>query len=47
MVFVLRDIQGLDSEEVQHILAMSDTSVKSNLYHARATIREKLLMELK
>ena len=47
MVFVLRDIQGLDSEEVQHILDMSDTSVKSNLYHARATIREKLLRELK
>ena len=42
LVFVLRDIQGIDSIEVQQILSMNETSVKSNLYHARKLIREKL-----
>lgn len=42
LVFVLRDIQGLDSVEVENILSMPETSVKSNLYHARKVIREKL-----
>ena len=43
LVFILRDIQGMDSPEVQHVLNMPLTSVKSNLYHARLTIRKKLL----
>jgi RNA polymerase sigma-70 factor (ECF subfamily) len=42
MVFILRDIQGMESQEVQQILDLSETSVKSNLYHARSFLREKL-----
>ena len=43
LVFILRDIQGFDSFEVKNILSLPETSVKSNLYHARKTIREKLM----
>lgn len=43
LVFILRDIQGLSSEEVENILDLSQTSVKSNLYHARKIVREKLI----
>jgi RNA polymerase sigma-70 factor (ECF subfamily) len=43
MVFILRDIQGLESDEVEQILNLSETKVKSNLYHARTTIRERLM----
>ncbi len=42
LVFVLRDIQGFNSPEVQKILDMPETSVKSNLYNARKSVREKL-----
>jgi RNA polymerase sigma-70 factor (ECF subfamily) len=42
LVFVLRDIQGFASTEVQEILDLPEDSIKSNLYHARKTIREKL-----
>ena len=42
IVFILRDIEGLDSEEVEVILGMKEDSVKSNLYHARKAIREKI-----
>jgi len=42
LVFVLRDLQGLDSSEVEDILNLPETSVKSNLYHARKAIGEKL-----
>jgi RNA polymerase sigma-70 factor (ECF subfamily) len=47
MVFILRDLQGIDSPEVQQILNLSETTVKSNLYHARRAIREKLLNTIK
>ncbi len=46
IVFILRDLEGIDSPEVRKILNMSETSVKSNLYHARIAIREKLLKEI-
>lgn len=42
LVFVLRDLQGLSSSEVEAILDLPETSVKSNLYHARKAIGEKL-----
>lgn len=42
IVFVLRDLQGLKSEEVSEILKLSANSIKSNLYHARKAIKEKL-----
>ncbi|MCK5078332.1 MAG: hypothetical protein KAR09_00225, partial [Bacteroidales bacterium] len=38
----LRDLQGLSPKEVQDISGMTETAIKSNLYHARKTIREKL-----
>lgn len=47
MVFILRDLQGVDSSEVRQILNLSENSVKSNLYHARKAIREKLLKAIK
>lgn len=47
IVFIMRDLEGIDSPEVRKILNMSENSVKSNLYHARAAIREKLLNEIK
>ena len=43
LIFVLRDLQEMDSQEVQEILEISETTVKSNLYHARKTIKEKIL----
>lgn len=42
LVFVLRDLQGLDSVETQEILNESETFVKSNLYMARKSVRQKL-----
>ncbi|MFH1161165.1 MAG: RNA polymerase sigma factor [bacterium] len=42
LVFILRDIQEMDSAEVQLILKLSENTIKSNLYHARKSIREKL-----
>ena len=42
LVFVLRDIQGFDSVEVENILEIPATSVKSNLYTARQSVRKKL-----
>jgi RNA polymerase sigma-70 factor, ECF subfamily len=47
LVFIMRDLEGIESSEVREILDMPETSVKSNLYHARLAIREKLLKELK
>ena len=41
-VFVMRDLHGLDSSEVEDILNLPETSVKSNLYHARKAIGKKL-----
>jgi RNA polymerase sigma-70 factor (ECF subfamily) len=43
LVFVLRDLQGMASEEVQEILDISAITVKSNLYHARKIIKKKLV----
>jgi len=42
MIFVLRDLQEMDSLEVQEILEISETTVKSNLYHARIRVTELL-----
>jgi len=42
IIFVLRDIQGLNSVEVEEILNLPPDSIKSNLYLARKAIREKL-----
>jgi RNA polymerase sigma-70 factor (ECF subfamily) len=42
LVFTLRDLQGLTTAEVGEVLGLSATSIKSNLYYARKTIREKM-----
>ncbi len=41
-VFVLRDLEGLSSQEVCTILSMKAGSVKSNLYYARIAMGDKL-----
>jgi RNA polymerase sigma-70 factor (ECF subfamily) len=41
-VFILRDLEDLDVEEVCSILSMSAANVKSNLYYARQQVSEKL-----
>jgi RNA polymerase sigma-70 factor, ECF subfamily len=43
LVFILRDIEGMSSNEVELITEMAETSVKSNLYHARKSMRERIL----
>ena len=42
LVFILRDLQGMGSKDVEEVLDMNETSVKSNLYFARKAVREKL-----
>ena len=42
-VFVLRDLQDLPVEEVCKITGYGTDKVKSNLYHARKYMREKLI----
>ncbi len=41
-VFILRDLEGLTPEEVSEALNMSSGNVKSNLFHARQKMTEKL-----
>lgn len=43
MVFILRDVEGMSSEEVEAITEMNADALKSNLYHARKSVRERLL----
>ncbi len=42
MVFILRDLQDLSIGETSQILKISGASVKSNLFHARKFLREKI-----
>ena len=42
MIFVLRDLQGLNIREVCEILRLSKSSVKTNLVYARKYLRQKL-----
>jgi RNA polymerase sigma-70 factor, ECF subfamily len=41
-VFVLRDLEGLEAEEVCAILSMTAGNMKSNLYYARKQVAEFL-----
>ncbi|NJO88398.1 MAG: RNA polymerase sigma factor [Chloroflexia bacterium] len=43
LVFVLKDIQGLESDEIEEITGLEKGQVKSNLYYARKEIRNKLI----
>ncbi|MBL7852414.1 MAG: sigma-70 family RNA polymerase sigma factor [Cyclobacteriaceae bacterium] len=42
-VFVLRDLQGAETQEAAEALDMSAEAIKSNLYHARLKMRELIL----
>ncbi len=42
IIFILRDIQGMSSMEVQEVMELTETMVKSNLYHARKAVALKL-----
>jgi RNA polymerase sigma-70 factor, ECF subfamily len=42
VVFILRDIEGLTTEETGEILGLSVPAVKSRLHRARATLRQRL-----
>ena len=42
MVFVLRDLEGMETKEVCLLLGMDETQVKSNLYYARKKMYELL-----
>jgi RNA polymerase sigma-70 factor, ECF subfamily len=43
LVFILRDLEGMASQEVESITGLTETAVKTNLYHARKRVREQLL----
>jgi len=43
IIFILYDLQGLSLDEASEVLKMSKGLVKSNLYYARKSIKEKLL----
>lgn len=42
IVFTLSALEGLESNEIEIITGMNSTQVKTNLYHAKKTIRERL-----
>ena len=42
-VFVLRDLEGLEVEEIQKILSVTPGNIKSNLHRARKKIKEELI----
>lgn len=42
LVFTLRDLEGMEVEEIVTITGLSPAKIKSNLYCARQFIREKL-----
>ena len=42
VVFLLRDIEGLSTQEVTEVLGLSETAVKTRLSRARMRLREEL-----
>jgi RNA polymerase sigma-70 factor (ECF subfamily) len=45
-VFVLRDVEGLSSEETAQILAIPVATVKTRLFRARRRLQEMLAPEM-
>jgi RNA polymerase sigma-70 factor (ECF subfamily) len=46
LVFLLRDVQGLSTEEAAEALGLSNSNVKVRLLRARLMLREKLTSAL-
>ena len=44
-VFVLRDLEGLPTEEVAHIMEITEATVKMRLHRARLVLRDALARE--
>ena len=42
IVFVLRDLEGLEMHEIAQITHLSPSRIKSNLWHARQSVKQKL-----
>lgn len=42
IIFILNDLQGLSLDEASEVLNMPKGQVKSNLYYARKSVKEKL-----
>jgi RNA polymerase sigma-70 factor (ECF subfamily) len=40
MIFVLRDMEGLEVPEVCQLVSLNEDQVKSNLYYARKKVQE-------
>ena len=43
LVFVLKDLEGLESDEIEQITGLDKGQIKSNLYYARQQIKNKLI----
>jgi len=43
LVFVLRDLEGLENDEIEQITGMDKVQIKSNLYYARQQIKNSLI----
>ena len=43
IIFILNDLQGLSLDEASEVLNMPKGQVKSNLYYARKSIKEKFV----
>ena len=44
-VFVLKEIEGLDTDEVARVLEISESTVRNHLHQARKILREAILRE--
>jgi RNA polymerase sigma-70 factor (ECF subfamily) len=42
IVFILRDIEGLSTQEAGEVLELSESAIKTRLHRARLALREKL-----
>lgn len=41
MVITMRDIEGLDSEEMQRVTGLTDINIRTLLSRARSTVRQQ------
>lgn len=43
LVFVLKDIEGMETDEIEKVTGMDKVQIKSNLYYARQQIKNSLI----